>query len=74
MSKLLKTLTPVAVFAAAAAGAWSTLSGAGDTTLHAAARAPAAPAAASETQPLFISERFDEQKRNARSDDLPPQF
>lgn len=74
MTRLVKTLTPVAVFAAAVAAALATMTGAGDATMHAAARAPDAPSAAPATELLFISERFEEQKRNAQSDDLPPQF
>lgn len=74
MSRLLKTLTPVVVFAAAVAAAVSTMTGAGDATLHAAAPAPDGPAAGMAAAPLYISEQFEEQKRNAQSDDLPPQF
>jgi hypothetical protein len=74
MSRLLKTLTPVVAVAAAVAAALATMSGAGDATLHASARAPDAAATSTASEPLFISERFDEQKRNARSEELPQQF
>jgi hypothetical protein len=73
MSRLLMTLTPVAL-AAAVAAALATLAGTGDGTSHASVRAPDAPAAAIASEPLFMSERFEEQKRNARSEELPSQF
>ncbi|HKB52752.1 MAG TPA: hypothetical protein VKD22_02060 [Ramlibacter sp.] len=74
MNRFLKLLGPVVILAAVIAAALSTVMGTADSNSHASAAVPAAAVSAATRDSLFISEHFEQQKRNAQAEDLPAQF
>lgn len=74
MSNLSRNLSPLAVFAAALAAVFATMTGGNPVPSAGISAAADAPIAAAASDLQFIAGRFEDQKRDATGDELPPQF